>query len=323
MRELSIVSAICILFMLIGCCGRQMTEVTPTFREDPASKGINPTTEECSRIATFGKDEVPGWELASPANTYDKKSIFDYINGAAELYFVYDFRGVAAAEYQNGETSIIVDVYDMSSPEGAFGVYSLNRYPEADYTDVGNEGILSGTALDFWKGRYFCKIYSFDSAEKYQKDVVNFGRKLALKIEEAGAEPSVLESLPQNGLMPRTAMFFSRKLGLDNIHYVAEENVFNLRAETKGAVAEYQIDGAEFQLFVIEYPSQDEATSAFKTYSRYLDEQGESVTAQKTTYGELKIVRIDDKFNFVSIKDRRLLGCWNLENQEAIELIWQ
>jgi hypothetical protein len=301
-----------------------MTEVSPTVKEeDTVSKGINPITEECSRIATFGKDEVSGWKLASPANTYHKKSIFDYINGAAELYFVYDFRGVAAAEYQNGETSIIVDVYDMASPEGAFGIYSLNRYPEADYTDVGNEGILSGTALDFWKGRYFCKVYSFDSAEKYQKDVVNFGRKLALKIEEAGAEPSVLESLPQNGLIPRTAMFFSRKLGLDNIHYVTEENVFNLTAETKGAVAEYQIDGAEFQAFVIEYPSPDEAMSAFKAYSSYLDEQGESVAAQKTTYGKLKIVKIDDKFNLVSIKDRSLLGFWNLETQEAVELIWK
>ncbi len=317
MRRFSAALAVCVLVTSMGCAGRQVDEAPPT------REVITPIIAECSELAALGGDEVSGWKLASPINTYDKKSIFDYINGAAELYFVYDFRGVAAAEYKNGETSIIIDVYDMTSPEGAFGIYSLNRYPEAKYTDVGNEGILEGTTLYFWKGRYFCKVYSFDMSEKYQKDVVNFGSKLALNIKEAGAEPLVLESLPQNGLIPRTAMFFSRKLGLDNIHYVAEENVFNLSAETKGAVAEYQIDGAEFQLFVIEYPSPDEAVLAFEEYSRYLDGQGKSVAAQETTYGELKIVEIDDKFTFVSLKDRRLLGIWNIGTQKAVELIWQ
>ena len=321
MRIFSIASVVCILVVSAGCAGRQTAEVASSAKMEITGEAITPATDECSRLATFGSGEVSGWKLASSVTTYDEKSLFDYINGAAELYFVYDFRAVAAAEYENGETSIIVDVYDMAIPESAFGIYSLNRYSEANYVDIGNEGILAGTALDFWKGRYFCKVYSFDMDEKYQNDVINFGNILASKIQEAGEEPSVLESLPQDGLIPRTARFFSRKLGLDNISYISEENVFNLNAGTRGVVAEYQIDGARFQLFIIEYPSSDEADSAFEMYISYLDKKGEP--APTATHGKSKMVRMDGKFTFVKVKNRILSGFWDVETRETAESVLQ
>ena len=338
MRILSIASMICILIISMGCTGRHTAEIVPPAEMDTAREAVRtglkppPTvTDECSRLATFGSDvgathasPVPGWKLASPVNTYDEKSLFDYIDGAAELYFAYDFRAVAAAEYQNGETSIMIDVYDMTMPEGAFGIYSINRYPEANHVDIGNEGILTGTALDFWKGRYFCKIYSFDMAEKYQDDVINFGNILASKIQEPGEEPAVVGRLPQGGLIPRTARFFIRKLGLDNIRYVSEENIFNLSAETKGVVAEYQIDDTEsFQLFIIEYPSPEEADSAFEAYSSYLDGKGEPVPIDEATYGKSKMVEVDGKFAFVKVKDRIISGFWDVEAQESVESVLQ
>lgn len=295
---LSLISAIS-----IGCAGQtetaQLIEIADTIR-----KTVDPVARECSRLATFEGTSIPGWTLAAPAATYHRKSIFDYINGAAELYFAYNFRAVAAAEYQDGETSVIIDVYDMTTPENAFGIYSLNRYPGANYVDIGNEGILTDTNLDFWKGRYFCKVYSFDMSEKYQKDVVNFGGRLALNIEEAGAEPSVVGKLPQNSLMPKTAKFFSRKLGLDSIHYVSKENVLNLDSETKGVVAEYEVDGAAFQLFVVEYPSSDAASAAFETYSSYLAKEG-------------------DKFTFIDLKDHCLWGFWDVQKPEIAKSILQ
>jgi hypothetical protein len=317
MRILSTALIVCVLVMSTGCAGRRTTEVATPAEMDIARAGIALVTEECSRLAAFRSHEVSGWELALPINTYDRKSLFDYIDGAAELYFVYDFRAVAAAEYQNGETSIVIDVYDMTTPEGAFGIYILNRYPEANYVSIGNEGILAGTALDFWKGRYFCKVYSFDMSEKYQDDVISFGKGLASKIKEAGEKPTVLEGLPQSGLIPGTAKFFSRKLGLDNIHFVSEENVFKLSAETKGVVAEYEVDNIRFPIFIIEYPSSEEANSAFEAYSSYLDGKGKSVPTGKATH---KMVKVNGKFTSAKVKDRVILGFWDVEAQQAPDL---
>ena len=309
MRTFLTALVICAIITSMGCAGRRTTEtVSPT-------ETATPVANECSRLATSGSN-VPGWKLAVPARTYDKESIFQYINGAAELYFAYDFRAAAAAEYQNGETSIIIDVYDMTAPENAFGIYSLNRYPEANYVDIGNEGILVDTNLDFWKGQYYCKVYSLGISEKLQKDVVNFGGILASNIQEAGAEPPLLKNLPQNGLIPKNAKYFSRKLALDNIHYVAEDNVLNLSSETKGVVAEYQIDDNSFQLFTIEYPSLDAAHSAFESYSGYLDRQAESLSD-----GLLRTFKSGDEIILVGIRDQILWGAWNVQTQEEAEAI--
>lgn len=312
MRLVSIVLITTILVISAGCAGRQTAEVAPV---------ANPVTDECLRLATSGSGKVPGWKLVSPVGTYDKQTIFEYINGAAELYFAYDFRSVAAAEYQNGKTSIMIDVYDMTTPDSAFGIYSLNRYPEASYVDIGNEGIMSGPALDFWKGRYFCKVYSFDMSGKYQDDVVNFGRKLSSEIQEAGKEPFVVGNLPQNGLIPRSAKFFSRKLGLDNIHYVSEENVLNLGPETQGVVAEYQIDNIPFQLFTIEYPSKEEANSAFEAYINYLEDK--TVSIREKNERRYKLIKRDDKFTILEARDRFLSGVWDIEVKEAAESVLQ
>jgi hypothetical protein len=329
MHIFSIALVICISLMSTGCAGRHTTKIPPPAEMEVAHKTIAPSKEECSQLATFSSDvgathasPVPGWKLVSPVSTYDRESIFDYINGAAELYFAYDFTAVAAAEYQNGETSIMIDVYDMTSPEGAFGIYSLSRYPEASYVDIGNEGILTGTALDFWKGKYFCKVYSFDVAEKYQDDVINFGNRLASKIQKPGEEPAILGSLPQNGLIPRTAKFFSRKLGLDNIRYLSEENVFNLGAGAKGVVAEYQVDDtASFQLFIIEYPSPEEASSAFEIYNSYLGKGAEPLSANETTRRTWRMFRMGGRVAFIGIKDQSLWGFWDVETREAAQSI--
>ena len=330
MRAFLIIPLFLVLIISVGCAGKRAIEISPPDKPQNIQKTVDPVAERCLQLVTFAdnteasnESPLPGWTLASPASAYNKKSIFDYIDGAAELYFAYDFRGVATAEYQDGETSIIIDVYDMNTPDGAFGIYSLNRYPEANYVEIGNEGILTDTNLDFWKGRYFCRAYSFDISEKYQKAVVNLGSKLALNIKEAGAEPSIIGMLPQNGLVPKSARFFSRKLGMDNIHFVSKDNILNLTSETRGVVAEYQLDDAGFQLFVIEYPSSETAYTAFDAYSSYLEQNAKLLSADETTRGISKTFNMGDKITFIGLKNQNLWGFWDAETPEMAESILQ
>ncbi len=307
----------CTVLLSAGCSGKQSTEITPGEVEKTIDKTTESVIAECLRLAISGDGKVSGWKLVSPINTYNREAVFDYIDGAAELYFAYDFRVVAAAEYQNGQTSIMVDVYDMTSPEGAFGIYSLNRYQGANYVSIGNEGILSGAALDFWKGNYFCKVYSFDMSEKYQADVKNFGNALASEIKEAGSEPSIINTLPQNGLIPKSAKFFTKKLGMDNIHFISQENLLELSSDTKGVVADYELENQKLQIFFIQYPSSDKANSAFKAYGEFLKESSSSEVTQEN----LNIFKSNGKFTGLYLKDQILLGFWDADTRETAEFI--
>jgi len=296
----------------ISGCTQKVSELPPLTKN-----ASPPLVDDFSNLAKFSDNEITNWKLSSPVSIYDKKTIFDYIDGAAELYLAYGFAKVASAEYKNGQTSIMIDVYDMAIPENAFGVYSLNRYQEANYVSIGNEGILTDANLDFWKGNYYCKVYSFDPSEEYQKIVSEFGSKLASRIQDVGEEPAILKKLPQNGLIPKTAKFFTRKLGLDNIHFVSEDDLFSLTGNTKGAVADYTLNESRFPLFIIEYPSQQKADLAFEAYTKYLNETSKAVPLEESSDEKAKMFESEGKCTFVSLKDQTLLGFWDVESQEA------
>jgi hypothetical protein len=303
-----------LMILSAGCVKQKPIETIPSTKIVSSSH-----IDDFTKLITFSENDVINWKLSSPVKIYDKTTIFDYIDGAAELYFAYNYTKVASAEYKNGQTSIIIDVYDMTTPENAFGIYSLNRYQGANYVSIGNEGILTGTNLDFWKGNYYCKVYSFDQSEKYQKDVTDFGNKLASKI----IEPAVIKKLPPNGLITKTARFFTKKLGLDNIHFVSEDNLFSLDGETKGVVAEYKINENRFSSFIIEYPSSQKADLAFETYTKYLTEKTKAVPIETIPDGKTKIFELEGKFTSISLKGQTLLGFWDVESQEVAKSVLQ
>jgi len=321
MKTRAVMSFIFIFILLLiilstGCAKQKLSE------NAPLTKSISPPPiDDFTNLITFTDNEIVNWKLSSTVKIYDRNTIFDYIDGAAELYFAYDFVKVASAEYQNGKTSIIIDVYDMNSPENAFGIYSLNRYQDANYVSIGNEGILAGAALDFWKWNYYCKVYALDTSETYQKDVTEFGNKIASRIQTNGEEPAVIKKLPQNGLIPKTARFFTQKLGLDNIHFVSDENIFDLDGETKGVVADYKINESRFSLFMIEYSSQQRADLAFEAYTKYLTEKSKAVPIEAIPDGKAKMFESEGKFTLVSLKGQLLLGFWDVESQEVAKSI--
>lgn len=57
------------------------------------------------------------------------EALYDYINGGAELYLSYGLNGMTGCKY-NGEglPQVTVEVYEMTSSENAFGVYTQSRY---------------------------------------------------------------------------------------------------------------------------------------------------------------------------------------------------
>jgi hypothetical protein len=303
------------IIISITGCAKNVTET------QPLSKNASiPAVDNFASLVTFSSDEFANWKSSSPAKIYNKNTIFDYIDGAAELYFAYDFSSVATAEYKNDQTSILIDVYDMTTPENAFGIYSLNKYQEANYVKIGNEGILTESTLDFWKGKYYCKVYSLDQSKEYQKIVADFGNKLASRIQENGEEPEIIGKLPQKGLIPKTEKFFTRKLGLDNVHFISEENVLDLNGDTKGAIAEYQSGNNRFLLFVIDYHSPEKATKVFDMYSKYLNKKGDVVLIKDS---DGKTFKVENKFTHITLKGQFLSGFWDVESQELAEIALQ
>ena len=68
---------------------------------------------------------VGGWTLSGPAKTVEPKSIFDYMDGAGELYLGYRFRFLEVYQYTKPcESDIPVELYWMDTPDDAYGLLS-------------------------------------------------------------------------------------------------------------------------------------------------------------------------------------------------------
>lgn len=68
---------------------------------------------------------------AQPAETFDRRTVFKAIDGAAEIFLAYGFEQLHLRRYSRAGLTIEVSVYEMSSPLAAFGVFARERPPKA------------------------------------------------------------------------------------------------------------------------------------------------------------------------------------------------
>ena len=102
--------------------------------------------------------EIAGWKWDGKEMKHDSKSVFQYMNGAAELYLAYDFQNLRVRRFEKpNQPPITLELYDMASSENAYGVFSFERQDEPVGIGQGSE---FEEMLRFWKGKYFLSIYA-------------------------------------------------------------------------------------------------------------------------------------------------------------------
>jgi hypothetical protein len=284
------------------------------------------------------ESEIPEqkFKLETKVTEYKGDALYDFLNGGAELYFAYDIIAATSAEYKVGQNSIIeVAIYDMGVSANAFGMYSIGRYANAEYVSIGNEGIKTSSTLDFWKGRYYCKLVSFDETVESQKAMVALRNTLANNIKETGALPELLSLLPEASKIPQSEKYFRKQLALNNIHYVDTENVLRLGEQTEGVVAKYQFGEAKVDGFVIKYPSSEDADAAYDSYLTYLNQKGKVEKPALEPFASLKgrlregmetensakVVLQNEEVTFIAHRDNYLIGVWNAQDEKDYEFV--
>lgn len=209
--------------------------------------------------------EMNGWIVDGEVRTYDRKTLFKYIDGGAELYLAYRFRKVYVYRYTKaGEPDIIMDIYDMGTPEDAFGVFTSER--EADEIGIGQASEYETGLLRFFKGRFFVSILTHEETPQSRKTVFSLARAVAGSIQIVGEKPKLVLSLPQQGLIERSIRYFHDPTLLNLHYYVAEENILLLDVHTEAVLARYAIEEEKPYLLLIRYPSTQHAKKAFNRF---------------------------------------------------------
>jgi len=211
-----------------------------------------------AQAAEFKFPSVNGWKQVGEIQSFDSNTLYEYIDGGADLYLAYDFQELKVAEYQNDKkASVTVDVYRHRTLTHAFGVYSQERVPGANFIDVGIQGYQEKHALNFLSGNTYVKITGYDIVSEDQTSLLSFAKAVAGNLGEKGAFPSILAAFPGEGKVKNSEKFIARKfLGYPFLH-----SAFS---------AEYDVSGKNFRLFIIEGKDQADCRDMVEKYLEQL-----------------------------------------------------
>jgi len=219
---------------------------------------------------------VEGWTIAEGPLTFRPDTLYEYLDGGAPRYLDYGFREAVHVRYALGgdpQAAVTLDIFDMGSTLGAFGIYSSVRPRGVEPRPWGAEGHRSETVAAAWKGT----VYVHVQADDEQPALVRMTERLAAGIAERApgetAAPAILRPLPAAGRVPRSERYVAR----------------DLRGHAflpGGVLATYALDGHEAELYFSELKDAAEAAAAVVRLRAHHEQRG-AVVREVRTVGAL------------------------------------
>lgn len=223
------------------------------------------SARELSFIAAAVPRQAGIFSAEGPDRTYDRKSIFDYIDGGAEIYLAYDFRECLSRRYAApGEPGIVLDLFDMGSAAEAFGIFTHDRDGKPE--EIGQEASSRDGWIRFWKGRFFVSVYAERETPAALEGAFRLARAVEAGIKEAGNSPPILGKLPRNGLQPGGVRYFHTHVMLEIHAGISGNNVLGLGADTDALLASYVREKNRARLLLVSYPDESRAAAARDRY---------------------------------------------------------
>jgi len=211
--------------------------------------------------------EIAGWSAAGEDRIFTRDTIFDYMDGAGEIYLAYDFQRLFVREYtREAAPPVVAEVYQMASSEDAYGIFSHDM--DGKEVPIGQGAIYAMGLLRFWKDRIFVRILVEKETEETKEAVLALGRKIADAIPKEGKKPELVACLPAEGLLRQTVHYFHKQVILNSHYFLADVNLLNLSEKTQALLARYQKDGRKVRLLLCRHPTPEEAKAAFERFCK-------------------------------------------------------
>jgi hypothetical protein len=231
-----------------------------------------PVSSPAARELRF--PDIPGWKPSSEIQTFSPKTLYEYINGAADLYLASDFEELKVAEYGNGKkASVVVEAYRHRTPRDAFGIYSQERPPEGNFISIGAQGYIDKNILNFICGSYYVKLNSFDTGAEDREILQAIAKKVADSLGEKGGLPPLLSAFPPDGKKRNSEKYLTRNF----LGYAFFNSAYS---------ADYEVAGKTFKLFLIEAADKNESKSTIQKYLRQVKTTEREVTEGRYTVSD-------------------------------------
>ena len=259
-----------------------MLEVAENIEVFSAQVGETSTTEDVLQTTLSPEHLLPSngellrWVQSRAPSTYQSKTLYRDRAASPDLYYAYGFERQAEVEYEapqfGSKPLILLEIFDMGTPENAFGIYNFHTYPRMKFEWVGSKAMLSGGYLRFSKGKYFVQIEGYEFATGIREGMIALAKAVAAQIKDPPPEPRMLALLPNNKRIHGSTKLFRSNWALSQIYSTLPAKVPQLTDTALGISARYQnsADSTNWMdaqiVFIIRFPDTPTAESAYVLY---------------------------------------------------------
>ena len=287
--------------------------------------------------------KVGVWTQSDSARIIDSSNIFEYMNGAGELYLAYGFDHLEVYEYTaDQQDSILVEVYVMNTSNDAFGLLSMDWGGEPVPVHFGLSSqpppsvspsfraLYGGGLLRIWADTIYARVMAYRETAESKQAVLSLGQTIA-ENRKMPAEPQLLKILPKAvdsdwTLREDRIGYFRSHLVLNSLYYLSHQNILNLDHSTEAVTAPYEdISNAgtpkRVQVLFVKYLSPERAQKALeKFHNAYLHEHQKGFDPG-ITHEHMNAFKIEDGWLGYALDGKCLIIAFECPNQESAWMI--
>ena len=145
-------------------------------------------------------DEAPSFYLSS--------NLYEYMDGGADIYQLYDVETLLHWDLHTSAGDLTLDVFDMGTPENAFGMFSAESSPAYDYFPLGVAAYRNDGIVNFAQDRYYVKLAAF--GESSAAVLSEYATAISGRIGGSRELPALLRKLPEGGRKPHTEQYIRK-----------------------------------------------------------------------------------------------------------------
>lgn len=245
------------------------------------------------------------WTRPDSPKVVTAENIFDYMNGAGELYLGFRFEKLDVYEYKaQSQKDILVELYHMKSSDDAFGLLSLDwggepmdlnpASQDVDPDDVIWPRSLYGQGLlRLWSENIYARVMATQETPESKQAVLSIGEAI-VKGRNNPPGPNLTKKLKDTlfsewHLRRDRIRFFRTHLVLNSVYYLSHQNILDLDLGCEAVMALYERRASSGErtrvpFLWVRYPDSQRAQTALSRFHQaYLPEHAAET---KADFGE-------------------------------------
>jgi hypothetical protein len=220
------------------------------------------------------------WTSDGDTMVFPGAELYGHIDGGAEVFLELGFERLEVRRYASEAGEIAVELYRMSDPAAALGIYLMKCGAENADPSLGARHTVGPHQLQMVHGDVYVSVNAMRSVDDLEPSLVGFARHLAANIP-GGDAAGVFDELPREGRVGGSERIIRGPYTLEALYTFGDGDILGLVGGVTAAAAQYEDNSGErHTVIVARYPDTAGAEHAFQNLTANLDSYLEVVSSE-------------------------------------------